>query len=530
MAKMGRVLVIAGSDSSGGAGLEADQRVLAAHGCYALTATTALTAQNTLGVQDIHVVPAEFVRKQINAGLEDVGADVVKIGMLASAETIAIVSETLRGHKVPSIVLDPVMISTSGSQLLPSDAVGAIRTSLLPITTVLTPNIPEGVLLLRDSGVNVQDPQSLEDAVQLAKQLHGLGPRYILLKGGHLPLTAARQRSSGAEDASIVVDILYDGSSVTLVEAKFSRSKNTHGTGCSLASAIAANVANGMETVRAVKEACRFVEAGIKTSVDLGKGHGPINHFHSVYTLPFAPGHFLDYILERPDVQPVWQAFTKHEFVARLADATLPVEKFKHYLIQDYLYLVHFARSNALAAYKNRTIDGISASAKIVLHIEREMALHLDYCASFGLSKEDIECRKESQGNFVKMYKSSKIPKLNSFSAKACTAYSRYILDVGQSEDWLGLQVALSPCLIGYGAIAKRLHRDEKSVRTENKYWKWIENYVAEDYSEAVKLGSELLETHMRSVSRVRMEELVQIFIRATELEIGFWEMGLQGE
>ncbi|KAI2097726.1 trifunctional hydroxymethylpyrimidine kinase/phosphomethylpyrimidine kinase/thiaminase [Ophidiomyces ophidiicola] len=509
MTKLRRVLVIAGSDCSGGAGLEADQRVLAAHRCYALTATTALTAQNTLGGQDIHVVPTEFVRKQISAGLEDVGANVVKIGMLASKDTVLMVSNALRHHQVPVIVLDPVMVSTSGSQLLPSEAVSSVRTSLLPITTVLTPNIPEGLLLLRDSGIGVLDPENLDDAITLAEQLHKLGPKYILLKGGHLPLTAARKKPKLLEEASIVVDILYDGTSVHLIETEYSRSRNTHGTGCSLASAIAANLAENMEVLRAVREACRFVEAGIKTSIDVGQGHGPINHFHSLYSLPFSPGHFLDYVLERPDVRPLWESFTKHEFVNRLADATLPLNSFRDYLIQDYLYLVHFARSNALAAYKNQTMEGISASAKIVLHIEREMALHLDYCASFGLSKEDIEFHKESQ---------------------ACTAYSRYILDVGQSEDWLALQVALSPCLIGYGAIAQRLHSDEGSVRTDNKYWKWVENYVAEDYSAAVRLGSELLETHMRNVSRFRVEELVRIFKRATELEIGFWDMGLQGQ
>ncbi|EZF19765.1 phosphomethylpyrimidine kinase [Trichophyton rubrum D6] len=504
-----RVLVIAGSDSSGGAGLEADQRVLTAHGCYALTATTALTAQNTLGVQDIHVVPTEFVRKQIKAGLEDVGADGVKIGMLASAETAVMVADELKAHKVHSITLDPVMISTSGSQLLPQNAVKAVREHLLPYTTVLTPNIPEAVLLLRDSGVDVKEPENLHDAIALAKQVHKLGPRHILLKGGHLPLNAQREKPTSDADAAIVIDILYDGQTVSLVEATFSRSKNTHGTGCSLASAIAANLAGEIEITRAVREACRYVEAGINTSTDLGKGNGPINHFHSLYSLPYAPGHFIDYILERPDVQPVWQAFTEHEFVQKLSIGALPVENFKWYLVQDYLYLVNFARSNALAAYKSHTVDEIAMSAQIVLHIQHEMKLHLDYCASFGLSKEDIESSKESL---------------------TCTAYSRYILDIGQSGDWLALQFALAPCLLGYGAIAQRLFHAEESVREGNNYWKWIENYVADDYSAAVKLGSATLEKHSRQISPFRVEELVQIFIRATELEIGFWDMGLRGE
>ncbi|KAL2793564.1 hypothetical protein BJX66DRAFT_325983 [Aspergillus keveii] len=479
-----RVLVIAGSDSSGGAGLEADQRVLAAHGCYALTATTGLTAQNTLGVQDIFVVPAEFVKKQISANLDDVGTDVVKLGMLSSAETIDVIADALVSYQIPSVVLDPVMVSTSGSQLLPEAAVQGLRAKLLPLTTVLTPNIPEAKLLLKDLGEDVSDPEDLEGLIQLTKRVAALGPKAVLLKGGHLALTKDHKTAQNPDEASRVIDILYDGEEVTLFETDYLVSKNTHGTGCSLASAIAANLAHGKDLKRAVRSAVRFVEAGIKTSSELGKGSGPINHFHSMYSLPFAPGRFLEYVLDRPDVQSVWKKFTEHEFVLGLGSGSLPVERFKEYLAQDYLYL----------------------SAKIVLHIQRETALHVDYCASFGLSKEEME----------------KLPE-----KMACTAYSRYILDVGQSEDWLALQVALAPCLIGYGAIAQRLYTEEKTLRDGNQYWKWIENYVAEDYTEAVRLGSELLETHMRKVSPSRMEELIKIFIRATELEIEFWSMGL---
>ncbi|KAI9368503.1 DNA polymerase family B-domain-containing protein [Aspergillus egyptiacus] len=505
-----RVLVIAGSDSSGGAGLEADQRVLAAYGCYALTATTGLTAQNTLGVQDIFVVPAEFVKKQISASLDDVGADVVKLGMLSSAETIDVIADALASYRIPSVVLDPVMVSTSGSELLPEPAVKGLRTKLLPLTTILTPNIPEAKLLLKDSGVDTADPEDLDGLIQLAKQAASLGPKAVLLKGGHLPLTKDLKTARSSEEASRVVDILYDGLEVTLFETDFLVSQNTHGTGCSLASSIAANLALGKDMKRAVRSAVRFVEAGIRTSFQLGKGSGPINHFHSVYSLPFAPGRFLEYVLERPDVQPVWKNFTEHAFVAGLGSSTLPIERFKEYLVQDYLYLVQFARSNALAAYKAKDMESIAASANIVLHIQRETALHLDYCASFGLTKEEMEKVPESLGG-----------------RSACTAYSRYILDVGQSDDWLALQVALAPCLIGYGAIAQRLYAEEQTLREGNPYWKWIENYVAEDYTEAVRLGSELLEKHTREISPARVEELIKIFIRATELEISFWDMGL---
>ena len=173
--------------------------------------------------------------------------------------------------------------------------------------------------------------------------------------------------------------------------------------------------------------------------------------------------------MNHPTVKAAWHRHTHHPFVEQLADGTLPLESFKYYLIQDYLYLIQFCRANALAAYKARTLEDISMSASIVLHIQKEMSLHLEYCSEFGLSKEGVERHEESM---------------------ACTAYTRYMRDVGQSEDWLALQVSFAPCLLGYGAIAKRLYDDPKTIRDGNRYWKWIENYVAEHYSEAVKTGS----------------------------------------
>ncbi|KAK0623644.1 Phosphomethylpyrimidine kinase-domain-containing protein [Immersiella caudata] len=501
---MGRVLVIAGSDSSGGAGLEADQKVIAAHGCYAMTATTALTAQNTTGVFDIHHVPADFLRKQIDACIEDIGVDVVKTGMLASAGTVDAVAAALEAHKVKTLVLDPVMVATSGSQLLPSEALDALRTKLLPMATVLTPNLPEARLLLADSGhafIPVEKVSDLEDIAQLVRNA---GPKWVLVKGGHCPFRRDGVIAKSPEEKEIVVDVLCGADEVVRIETPYHESRNTHGTGCSLASAIASNLATGMDVVPAVKAACRYVEVGIRTAPGLGSGSGPLNHFHSVSRLPFSPGHFVDYVLEHPDVAPVWHQFVNHPFVLAMGNGTLPLESFKGYLVQDYLYLVQFARANALASYKAKTMHEIVASAEIVSHIFREMQLHIRYCQGFGISKEQIEQTEEKE---------------------ACTAYTRYVLDVGQSEDLIGLHIALAPCLLGYGALADQLHKDPKSKREANPYWDWIENYVADDYVTAVKTGRALLERHAGLQGPSRIEELIKIFIHATKMEIAFWEM-----
>lgn len=373
------------------------------------------------------------------------------------------------------------MVSTSGAQLLPERAVKVLCDDLLPVTTILTPNIPEANLLLRKAGrAPFSEIKDLEGLKHLAAEVQALGPKFVLLKGGHLPLTSSYQTARTEEEKKLVCNILFTGDSADVLEFPYQKSPNTHGTGCSLASALACNLAHGLDLTQAVVAACRYVEAGIKTSFKLGQGSGPINHFHSLQIMPFAPGGFVDYLLDRFDVQPAWHAFTHHEFVNNLGNGTLEPEKFKYYMIQDYLYLIQFARANALAGYKSKSLADVAAAASIVQHIKRETDLHVRECEAFGLSEAAMQKVEEHQ---------------------ACTAYTRYVLDIGQSEDWLALQISLLPCLLGYGVIAKRLKAEQKarrgSVRSvlegeeggRNAYQTWIENYVAEDYTEAVRKG-----------------------------------------
>ncbi|KAI4285855.1 MAG: hypothetical protein L6R35_004561, partial [Caloplaca aegaea] len=223
-------------------GLEADQRVIAVHQCYAMTATTALTAQNTQGVFDIHNVPSAFISKQIDACIDDIGVDVVKIGMLASTSTINAVATALEKHSRPTCVLDPVMVATSGAQLLPNSAVTSLRDQLLPLTTILTPNIPEAKLLLDNASIEYPEPtRSIPDLIRIAKSLQCLGPKHVLIKGGHLPVDRDLNVAQLDADKEFVIDVLFsshdrhDNDDVVIFRTNFSPSKNTHGTGCSLA-------------------------------------------------------------------------------------------------------------------------------------------------------------------------------------------------------------------------------------------------------------------------------------------------------
>ena len=260
-----RVLSIAGSDSGGGAGIQADLKTMSALGCYGMTAITAITAQNTLGVMAIHGVPPNILKAQLQAVLDDIGVDAVKIGMLHSPEIVEVVAWAIDHYKLDKVVLDPVMVATSGDQLVGQDTVKVLVRELFGRASVVTPNLDEAALLL---GHPIDSIAALDQA---ATDLLGLGARSALLKGGHL---------AGDE----LVDVLAQPNLALLhFHSQRIESRNVHGTGCTLSSAIACNLALGMDLVRAVSIAREYIlqaiasGAGVKT----GWGHGPLNHGHA---------------------------------------------------------------------------------------------------------------------------------------------------------------------------------------------------------------------------------------------------------
>jgi hydroxymethylpyrimidine/phosphomethylpyrimidine kinase len=257
-------LTIAGSDSSGGAGIQADLKTFAAFGVYGASAITALTAQNTRGVRGIHPVPPAFVTAQIDAVFDDLDVKAVKIGMLAKRATIEALAASLSRWKPGLIVLDPVMVATSGDRLLSTDAVSVLRERLIPKATLITPNLPEAAALLGEAVAS--DEATIRSQ---GKKLLATGARAVLIKGGH---------GQGAES----IDYLLIGSSVTALPAPRIATANTHGTGCSLSSAIAAGLAKGEALEQAVRAAKTWISAAIAAAdgLGIGHGHGPIHHFH----------------------------------------------------------------------------------------------------------------------------------------------------------------------------------------------------------------------------------------------------------
>ncbi|HEY1631495.1 MAG TPA: bifunctional hydroxymethylpyrimidine kinase/phosphomethylpyrimidine kinase [Rhizomicrobium sp.] len=258
---MKRLLIVAGSDSSGGAGLQADIKTASAFGVYAMTAVTAVTVQNTRGVKGVHAVPPKLVAEQIRACLEDIGADAIKIGMLHSAATVRAVADVLaKWARAIPIVLDPVMTSTSGHQLLADGAVAALKSRLIPMATLVTPNIPEAKALVGMRG------SARDHAEQAGRALMALGAKSALIKGGH-------------STRATLDDVLVWRGGVEIYAFPRVKTKHTHGTGCTLSTAIACGLAKGLSLPLATGKAREYVQAALETAPGLGKGHGPLNHF-----------------------------------------------------------------------------------------------------------------------------------------------------------------------------------------------------------------------------------------------------------
>jgi hydroxymethylpyrimidine/phosphomethylpyrimidine kinase len=259
---MKTALTIAGSDSSGGAGIQADIKTMTANGVYAMSAITALTAQNTTGVQGILEVTPDFLVQELDSVFTDIRPDAVKIGMVSSAGLISVIAAKLALYKAENVVVDPVMVATSGAKLISDDAVSSLEALLLPVSCVITPNIPETEVL---SGMSVRSPEDMIKAAGLIGEKYGCA---VLCKGGH-----------SLNDAN---DLLWRDGSCKWFYGRRINNPNTHGTGCTLSSAIASNLAKGMDLDDAVEHAKRYLSGALGAMLDLGRGHGPMNHAFAI--------------------------------------------------------------------------------------------------------------------------------------------------------------------------------------------------------------------------------------------------------
>ncbi|SNX86059.1 related to THI21 - Hydroxymethylpyrimidine phosphate kinase, involved in the last steps in thiamine biosynthesis [Melanopsichium pennsylvanicum] len=630
-----RVLTIAGSDSSGGAGIQADLKTFLSLGTYGLSVLTALTAQNTTGVSSIHACPTEFVLQQFDSVASDIQIDAIKMGMLSSHEIVAALASRLRGwtqstdthggNNVP-LVLDPVMVSTSGSLLLSEDAIETLIRDLLPLCTILTPNLPEARQLLKyaakltshqsgsqdlELAQNNQDTE-LPQMMAAAKSISNLGPQAVLVKGGHaklrrsqiedylerlhpkadiryiapaaLPKQASTSRDrypqrkversrkarpvdleddlrqlAGVDgavitlhgnvtmirtdivpfsevldgirarpvDKMVVCDVLYQqtaetqGSFVLFVKPLIDSSA-THGTGCTLSSALAASLAQGYSLIRSTSIAITYVQNAIANGIqDLGAGPGPLDHSY-----PFqSRGLITDARLSKntralPNALmrslisnsiATWTAFVQHPFVFGLANGSLSREAFEWFMKQDYLFLRHYARIWAQAAASpDNTFEEISTLAEMAQAMAEEAKLHLQLCKeSFGIPAQELEHE--------------------TMESAATLAYTRFVLDTARSSDSLDLLVAVSPCMVGYAQVGLWAAQNrEQNIKKD--YIAWIEAYARDEFQSVVQRAVRLVEAKAARdpPSPERLRKLQKIWNAACRLEAGMWDEAIE--
>ncbi len=259
---MKRCLTIAGSDSGGGAGIQADLKTFGALGVYGASAVTAVTAQNTVGVRVIQEIRPDVVAAQIDAVAEDIGVDAAKTGMLWDAETVRVVASAVKRHRIPNLVVDPVTVAKTGARLLREEAFAALKTDLLPVADLVTPNVPEAESL---AAMTIVDAEGMREA---ARRIQGLGPRRVVIKGGHI-------------EGPNAVDLYFDGRDFQELKEERVATRSTHGTGCTFSAAITAYLAHGLTPLDAVARAKEYLTAALRSAPEIGKGVGPLDHFHA---------------------------------------------------------------------------------------------------------------------------------------------------------------------------------------------------------------------------------------------------------
>jgi len=489
-----RVLSIAGSDPSGGAGIQADLKSIAAHGGYGMAAITALTAQNTQGVRAVHVPPAAFLVQQLEAVSDDITIDAVKIGMLGDAEVVAAVRSWLEKVRPAVVVLDPVMVATSGDRLLQASAETALR-GLLPLADLITPNLAELAMLLGEAQAD-----SWAEALEQGRRLAAATGATILVKGGHL-------NGAACPDALVNTGGLL---AQEIVEVPGDRipTRNSHGTGCSLSSAMAtaqARLGNWEASLRHVK---LWLAGALESSdrLDVGAGNGPINHFHHVpgatgpvpELAPLGEGDFAE-VLRAESVADL-DAIHELEFIRDLVAGTLPEKQFAYYLAQDAIYLNGYsrvlARASALAPTEAAQLFW-ARSAQQCLEVESE--LHRNW-----LSTRTVE------------------PVLGPVTK----SYVDHLLAASVSGSYAVLVAAVLPCFWLYAEVGQALHAQflAAGAPADHPYAEWLRTYADEDFAQATREAIALADEAGRRGSEDERAAMVAAFSQSCRFEVDFFD------
>jgi len=484
-----RVLSIAGSDPSGGAGIQADLKTFAAQGVYGMAAIASVTAQNTTGVRDVYSPPASFLAEQLTAISDDITVDAVKIGMLGSAENIGVVQEWLAAHRPPVVVLDPVMVATSGDRLLDRDAESALR-ALLSSADLLTPNVAELAVLVGD-----EPARDLDGAIAQGKALASTARARVLVKGGHL---GSSDTGPGREATDALVG--PDGS-VTLIPGPWVETKNTHGTGCTLSSALAALRPQRESWAAAAVDAKAWLTGALAAAdaLEVGHGRGPVDHLHALFPAPFSTN-----VWER--IAPVRAAIETMPFITALADGTLPWSNFRFYLAQDSHYLREYARCLARVAALAPDQDAQEFFAhSSAAALEAEMDLHRTLLTAHGESLDSVT------------------------ASPVTTAYLDHLHRCCATGSYAEAVSSVLPCFWLYQHIGERLgelRAAAGAAAAEHPYAAWIETYADPAFAEATARAVALADRAHAAGSPAERAAMIAAFERSSRYEWMFFDQG----
>lgn len=499
------ILSIAGTDPTGGAGIQADLKSIAAAGGYGMCVVTSLVAQNTQGVREIHTPPQDFLKAQLDAVFDDVRVDAVKIGMLGDAETTETVSDFLKTHPVPVVVVDPVMVATSGDRLLTEDAEDALREFVREHATVVTPNIPELAVL-----ASTEPAQTLEEAMEQGRAYAKSSGVKVVVKGGHL-------REGMASNALVSPD-----GDTEVAEVPRVNTKNTHGTGCSLSSAFATRMAIDPDTALAWTSSWLHESIAHADELNVGEGHGPVDHFHRSrrlaaagstqpwkliddWTTPqqtrlepkiAAAGPFTRDLWEKAAAK-VWPETLELPFIRALRDGTLPQEQFSFYLVQDALYLAEYSRALAALAVKAPDAeDQVWWAESATVAIEAESDLHRRW-----ISTHDVDAAMPPSPvtlSYVNML-------------KAEAALSDYAVGAA----------AVLPCFWLYAEVG--LHLAENN-HPDHPYNAWLSMYGGDDFVDGVRIALQSVEKALANANEAQREKAADAFMYACYYEREFFD------
>jgi hydroxymethylpyrimidine/phosphomethylpyrimidine kinase len=488
-----RILSIAGTDPTGGAGIHADLKSIAANGGYGMAVVTALVAQNTRGVRSVHTPPVAFLRQQLNAVSDDVTIDAVKIGMLADIDVIQEVRSWLNAHRPPLVVLDPVMVATSGHRLLEPQAEQALR-DLIPLADLVTPNIPElAVLLAEPTAAN------WAEAIEQGKRLSALTGVTVLVKGGHFDETHC-------PDALVNTQGLLAQSVVEFASPRIA-TKNTHGTGCSLSSAMATVQARTGDWAASLAEVKDWLQDALTHADDLevGQGHGPIHHFHRLFSdasaEPATPADSVKFTATLwRDVELIRTQIFDLPFITNLGTGSLAERDFSYYLAQDALYLATYSRVLARASEIAPTMRAqrfLADSARRCRDVELE--LHRNWLGQREVSFE---------------------------AGPVTTGYLDHLLEHAEGGNYAVLLAALLPCFWLYADVGERLHADFLA-RTEtavHPYAAWLQTYADEEFAAATREVIALTDDSAATASDAERAAMRQAFATSSRFELDFFD------